>query len=141
MYNLFALCTGFLISIMIFINGTLSNYVGSYMAIFILHLVALVFVQIIMLFKKENNFSKESIPIYLFFGGAIGVFINLFNIMCFKKLGMSLTISLGLLGQTIFSCIIDHFGFLGVKQQKFTKSKIVGFLLLLSGISIMTFYN
>ncbi|SHJ99897.1 DMT family transporter [Tepidibacter formicigenes] len=140
MYKLLALFQGFLVSIMVSFNGILANYVGFYNSVFIVHLVGLISIILILILKKEHKNIEEKIPIYLFLGGGIGVFVVLFNIMCFNRLGIAITISLGLLGQSLFSCIIDHFGLFGVKINKFHKNKIIGFLLVLFGICIMTFY-
>lgn len=140
MYRLLALFSGFLISVMVAINGALDGYFGTDISVFIIHIVGFFSVNFILLFKKENIKSTKPIPFYLFIGGAIGIFTTYFNILCFKYIGIAITTSLALLGQSTFSCLIDHFGLFGVNKHEFNKHKVFGFLLILCGIAIMTFY-
>ena len=53
---------------------------------------------------------------YLYGAGAIGVLMVLFSNICFAQLGASLTLSLTVFGELVMSCIIDHFGLLGMKN-------------------------
>ena len=48
----------------------------------------------------------------MYTGGLIGVLTVIFSSLGFSKLGVSLTVSLGLFGQLVTSIIIDHFGLL-----------------------------
>lgn len=64
----------------------------------------------------------------------------LFNNLCFNKLGASLTLSLGLLGQSVAAVIIDHFGLFGMEKHKFQSGKITGFVLIFLGIAVMMVY-
>ena len=140
MYKLASVFIGFLITIMVTINGVLSKGVGDYKSVLVIHIVGLIAVIILLIFKKEKLSFKENIPKYLFSGGAIGIFVVLFNNICFNKLGASLTLSLGLFGQLILSGIIDHFGLFDMEVSKFKSKKIVGFLLVFIGIVVMVVY-
>ncbi|WP_202906312.1 DMT family transporter, partial [Clostridium botulinum] len=60
--------------------------------------------------------------------------------LSFSKLGVSLTLALGLLGQSLSSIFIDHFGLLGMKVIKFEKKKCIGLLFIILGIFIMTVF-
>ncbi|WP_097027990.1 DMT family transporter [Clostridium peptidivorans] len=140
MYKYSAVLIGILIAIMIAFNGALDNQVGTYLATFIIHLVGLITIILILIFKKQKFLIKEKLPIYLFSAGAMGVFVVSFNNICFNKLGASLTVSLGIIGQLVLSCIIDHFGFLGMKVYKFKKKKLIGFAIIFIGIVVMTIY-
>ncbi|MEJ9170093.1 DMT family transporter, partial [Bacillus thuringiensis] len=64
----------------------------------------------------------------------------LFNNISFSVLGASITIALSLLGQSIASIVIDHFGLLGMKVAKCEKKKLIGLCFISSGIIIMTIY-
>ncbi|MCI4060208.1 DMT family transporter, partial [Bacillus cereus] len=67
------------------------------------------------------------IPLFLYSAGAFGVFTVLFNNISFSVLGASISIALSLLGQSIASIVIDHFGLLGIKVAKFEKNILIGF--------------
>ncbi|WP_097027023.1 DMT family transporter [Clostridium peptidivorans] len=131
---------GALISVMLMFNGTLSAASGNYTSSVIIHIVGLVFITLVMLINKSKIKLKKDIPIYLYSAGAIGVFTVLFNNLSFLKLGASLTIALGLLGQSLSSIVIDHFGLLEMQIYKFEKRKLIGLLFIILGIFIMTIY-
>ncbi|KAE9634934.1 EamA-like transporter family protein [Defluviitalea raffinosedens] len=140
MNNLLSFLIGALISIMIMINGILSGSVGNYLSVVIIHIVGLIaMILALILNKAKVNFSKD-IPLYLYSAGAIGVFTVLFNNIGFSVLGVSMPLALGLLGQSLTSIIIDHFGWLGMKVVKFDIKKSFGLLLITSGIIIMTIF-
>lgn len=140
MYKLGAVIIGFLIAIMVTINGDLSKGIGDYKAVLIIHIVGLIAVSLVLALRKEKLKFKEKVPMYLFSAGAIGVFVVLFNNITFNKLGASITLSLGLFGQLIMSGIIDHFGLFGMEASKFKSKKIIGFLMVFIGITVMVVY-
>ncbi|PRR77098.1 hypothetical protein CLLI_26160 [Clostridium liquoris] len=140
MYKLSAVIIGILIAIMVTINGALSKGIGDYKAVLIIHIVGLIAVSLVLILRKEKLKFNEKLPAYLFSGGAIGVFVVLFNNIAFNKLGASLTLSLGLFGQLIMSGIIDHFGLFHMKVSKFKSKKIVGFFMIFLGIIVMVIY-
>ncbi|KAJ51034.1 transporter family-2 protein [Clostridium tetanomorphum] len=140
MYKCSAVVIGVLIAIMVTVNGALSKGVGDYSSVLIIHLVGLISISTVLVLRKGKLKFKEKLPMYFFSGGAIGIFIVLFNNIAFNKLGASLTLSLGLLGQLIISGIIDHFGLLGMRVNKFKSKKITGFLLVFIGIIVMIVY-
>lgn len=140
MYKISAVFIGILIAIMVTFNGTLANYTNQYQSILIIHIVGLIAVIIILIFRKEKFIIIKNIPIYLFTGGLIGVLMVFLNNLCFNFLGASLTLSLGIFGQLILACFIDHYGLFGLNTYKFKKKKIIGFLIILSGLVTMIIY-
>ncbi|MDF2880337.1 MAG: putative rane protein [Clostridiaceae bacterium] len=140
MYNILSAIMGALIAIMIMFNGTLSNSSGNYFSIIVIHLVGLFSIILVIMVSKSKLQVNKSLPLYLYSGGAIGVFTVLFNNLSFTALGVSLPLALGLLGQAISSIIIDHFGLLDMKTIPFRKDKIIGLLLVILGIFIMAIF-
>ena len=53
-------------------------------------------------------------------------------------LGVSLTVSLSLLGQLVTSLVIDNFGYFNMPIIKFNKRKILGLVVIAVGIYVMT---
>lgn len=151
---LVSLFIGSITSIMILLNGTLSNALWNFTASILIHVVGLCTIILVLFIRKqqitrstitpcynESNISLfKGIPWYLYSAGAIGVFTVLFNNLSFDQLGVSLTLALGLLGQTIISILIDHFGLFGLKKIKFNHKKYIGLFLISVGILIMTIY-
>ncbi|MHC1748636.1 MAG: DMT family transporter [Cellulosilyticaceae bacterium] len=140
MYNLYAAIIGIFIALMIGINGILSEQVGTYSSTVMIHLIGFIAIIGIVLIKKVKISFNRSIPLYLYLGGAIGVFTVLFNVTSFSAIGASLTMALGLLGESIASTIIDHYGLFGTKITHFNPKKIWGLLLIILGIAVMAFF-
>ena len=140
MYNFLSLLIGIFITIMIAFNGELSNKLGNYSALVIIHLVGFLAILLILLCKRIRISFKNGLPIYLYSAGAISVFTIMFNNLSYAALGVSIPVALGLLGQLLTSLAFDHYGFLGVKKIKFNRKKSIGFLIIIIGISIMTFF-
>ncbi len=131
---------GAMVSLMSMFNGTLSNTYGNYTSSIIIHVVGLLLVITIMLIKKAKVSIKKNIPIYLFSAGAVGVFTVVFTNISFVKLGALLTMAIGLLGQSLISIIVDHFGILGMKENKFKQKKLIGLSIIIMGIFVMISY-
>ncbi|SHK04002.1 DMT family transporter [Paramaledivibacter caminithermalis] len=140
MYKLFVVLSGILVALMVTCNGILSNYIGDYPALILIHGVGLITIIAVLILKKQRLPKLKGVPIYLLSAGALGVFMIFSNNICFTYLGISLTVALGLLGQAIASCIIDHFGLFGMEISKFQKEKIIGFILIFAGIACMVIY-
>lgn len=140
MYKLYSVFIGVLISLMIMFNGVLSQNLGNYPAAAIIHFLGLIIISIVLTVKGIRINLCRDIPLYLYIGGFLGVFTILFNNIGFSHLGASLTLALGLLGQTIASIVIDHYGLLGMEVVKFRKEKLAGLIAISIGIVIMTVY-
>ncbi len=140
MNNLVSAIIGALIAVMIMINGTLSNALGNYTSTIIIHIIGLIAVVLVLLTSRQKLTINKDVPFYLYSAGAIGVFTVLFNNITFSSLGVSLTLALGLLGQSITSIIIDHFGILGMKVIKYQKKKLIGLVFIISGIALMAIF-
>jgi len=140
MNNITSTFIGALIAIMILFNGTLSNALGNYTSSVIIHIVGLFCMIFILLISKSTVKLEKGIPLYLYSAGVIGVFTVLFNNLTFYKLGVSITLALGLLGQSLCSIVVDHFGLLGMKVVRFENKKYIGLFFIIFGIIIMTFF-
>lgn len=140
MYKIYSGLIGVLIAVMIAFNGVLSKYIGNYSSTVLIHLLGLICISFILIISKIRVKLHRDIPIYLYSAGAIGVFTVLFNNISFNYLGASLTLSLGLLGQSVASIVIDHYGLLGMTVINFRKEKLFGLILISIGIVIMTLY-
>lgn len=137
MFEFVAVINGVMIALMISFNGLLAQQVGNNESLIIIHLVGLIGTSIIFLISRNKLKSIKGLPKFLFLGGAIGIFNVTLNNVCFDKLGVALTISLGLMGQLIASMFIDHFGLLGIKKNKINIRKLTGIAIMSIGIVVM----
>ena len=130
--------TGIIVAIMISLNGQVSGIAGSYASSVITHLVGLFGIILVLIFTKSKIGNLKGIPFYMFTGGLIGILTVLFTNAGFIGLGVSLTVSLSLLGQLITSLVIDHFGYFNMPVSKFNNKKILGLVIIVAGIYVMT---
>lgn len=134
MYRSLAFVTGIILAVMISVNGGLSGYYGVFPATVIIHLVGTIFSLFFTL--KQYGWIKLTgfKPVWIYLGGAIGVFTVVFNNLAFSKLSVTNIIALALFGQTITALIFDHFGLLGMKKIPFKKTSLLGLSFSLFGI-------
>lgn len=137
MYYLLSIICGSLIASMISVNGGLTDLYGTYTATVIIHFVGLIFIALYLKIKGESFLPKERLPLHYFLGGAIGVGTTVFNNISVGSLSISAILALSLLGQSITSIVIDHFGLMGMPVERFNKKKIFGLLFVLMGIVII----
>lgn len=134
MYRSLAFVTGIILAVMISVNGGLSGYYGVFPATVIIHLVGTIF----SLFFTLNQYGWIKLtgfkPVWIYLGGAIGVFTVVFNNLAFSKLSVTNIIALALFGQTITALIFDHFGLLGMKKIPFKKTSLLSLSFSLFGI-------
>lgn len=131
--NSIPLLSGFVIALMVTINTALSKSIGETYSVFIIHLVGLlVLLAFCMTSKNKIRFSKK-IPLWIYLGGGLGIFIVFFNNLTIQNIGVSLALSLGIAGQIITSIVLEHIGFLDTLQNKFNISKLPGVVLVLIG--------
>lgn len=130
--------TGVILSIMISLNGEVSNVSGNYASSVIIHFVGLIGIILVLIFTKSKIKNLKGIPFYMFTGGLIGILTVLFTNAGFMGLGVSLTVSLSLLGQLVTSLVIDHFGYFNMNVIRFDKKKILGLVIIVAGIYVMT---
>ncbi len=140
MNNLISAFIGALISIMTMLNGTLANKLGNYTANTLIHTVGLFSIIIVLFMRKSKVKFDKSLPIYLYSAGVIGVFTVLFTNLSFAVLGVSIPLALGLLGQSVTSIVIDHFGLLDMQPIKFEKRKFIGLTFIVIGICVMIIF-
>ncbi|MBS6508458.1 MAG: DMT family transporter [Paraclostridium bifermentans] len=138
MNYLISILTGVVLSIMVVLNGDLGNATGNYISSVIIHFVGLIGIIILLVVTKSKIKNLKGIPFYMFSGGLIGILTVLFTNISFTNLGVSLTVSLALLGQLVTSIVIDHFGYFDLEVNRFEKKKIIGLGIIILGIFIMT---
>ncbi len=139
MNYIISLIVGAITSIMIFFNGSLSDGYGNPLSTVLIHLSGLIAILIIMLLTHCRMKLPKGLPLYLYSAGFIGIGTVMLTNIAYLKLGVSLSLALGLLGQTIFSLLTDHFGLLGMKTIKVNPKKLFGLGIIGIGICIMAF--
>lgn len=139
MYYFLSVFAGSIIAIMIAINGILTLHYSIYLSTVIIHIVGLVIITLILIRHKENPapWKNKQLPLFLYSGGLLGVVITVFNNAAFGKISMSAILAIVLLGQSVASIIIDHFGWLDMPYQPFNKKKLIGLSFIILGIVLI----
>ena len=137
MYPAISVFIGVMITLMITLNSQLAEASGNLFSVLVIHGTAFFFIQGILLFARPKRNGQKA-PLYLRLSGVMGVSIVLLNNICFLNQGASLTLALGIFGQTLTGQIIDATGFLGMKKHPFRKEKIPGWFLFTIGAVVMT---
>ena len=138
MYSLATIGIGVVISFMLSANGVLQDSVGPFNAMLVVHVCGLVTVLLVMLIGRQRFEFRRDAPWYLFCAGLFGIALLFINNRTFLSLGVTLTISLGILGQLLASGVIDHFGLLGLRRRPFRIRKLGGYDFIIAGIVVMS---
>lgn len=137
MYSIFSGLIGVLTAIMIYLNGALASRIGNYAASSVIHLIGLLLIGAVLLLTRAKSPFQPAIPPILLGGGALGFLTVVFANLGVSRLGVSLTLALGLLGQTAVSLAIDHFGWIGARAVPFDRRKLGSLVLIVGGIAVM----
>jgi len=137
LYYILSILSGALVSLMTMQNGVLANWYGAYGSTVIIHIVGLILIACIMVFKRYHFMPKSKCPPWKYLGGVVGVATTAFSNLAFGKISLSAMLALGLLGQLITSLATDRFGLFGMPKHPFHKKKLIGIAIVAGGIMFM----
>ena len=138
MYYLLSLITGILVAVMITVNGGLTTLYGVYSATVVIHVVGLLVIGAIMLFRREKTFVR-GLPWYLYIGGVIGVATTACTNYAFGRISVSAILAIGLFGQSVMGLLVDQFGLFKMRVHRFRLYQLPGLLLVALGIFCMLY--
>lgn len=78
-------------------------------------------------------------PWWVWLGGLSGAFSVITALVALPRVGAAVVIAAALLGQTVASLAIDHYGWLDVPQVSINVWRVVGVMLLFSGVLLMQY--
>ena len=136
MYYFLSLLSGFLIAIMVAINGSLAWQYGVHFSAMFVHVSGLILIAAIVLLKREHKAIKRYHR-HLYLGGVVGVFTLFANNFAYGRISVSALLALILLGQSVSGLFFDQFGWLGSPKNPFHESRIIGPILIAAGIAVM----
>jgi transporter family-2 protein len=141
MYIAMALAAGAGLAFQAVINSRLRMVLGSALwAAFVQVLVGLVFLAVVVTIARDPAPGGGAIaraPWWAWTGGILGSFFVLTAIVATVPLGAALTMALVVVGQTLAALIIDHYGWFGLEVQRLSPLRLLGALLLVSGVALM----
>lgn len=137
MYQISALFTGVLITIMVTLNGKLSDGSGIYSATVVIYIVSVVFSGLIPLLRRMPVRPKKKLPVWMYSAGLISVFSTVFTNFAFGKISVVAITALALLAQTATSFVIDTLGLLGAEKRRAGKASVLCLLVSVMGCAVM----
>ncbi len=141
LYLLFAVAAGAMLPFQFGINAQLSNWVGSPIrAAFISFLVGTIALLILSAFVRKPLPSLTrlgDVPWWVWIGGLLGAFYVAGSIVTAPKLGAVTLAAAIVFGQTLASVLVDQFGWVGFKEQHASPGRLVGVLLVATGVVLV----
>jgi transporter family-2 protein len=110
--------------------------VHASMISFAIGLLALV-IYIILTSQNVSWRGIKDAPTYAWIGGILGAFYVTIIVLAFPKIGPGLTFGLVVSGQLLISMLMEHFHIMGAQQIPISIGRIMGMLLIISGVIIM----
>jgi len=136
MYLAFAPLVGALVTLMTRVNSRLAAAVGGVVAVLVIHAVGLLVVSVVLLVRQEER-KPGKLPLVYYLGGVIGVGTVFCANYAFLALGASMAVAVALLGQTMFSVVVDATGLLGRTRYPLSVRRLPGICLAILGVVIM----
>lgn len=140
LFSLFAMLIGSGLACQTAINARLRGFVDSpFFASMVSFSVGTLFLCALLLVTGQPiGFDSQLLhqPVWIWFGGLLGVIGLTTNILIFPYLGGVQTAIMPLLGQILMGLLIDHFGWFFAHEHTFTWLRAMGAGLVLAGILI-----
>lgn len=136
----FSILCGVLLSMMLPMNGDLTLSLGLYHSSVFNHALGLVIVAVILFFKRRELVHGKRLHFIWYTGGFLGIITVLTQSIVVTPLGVSKTLALGLLGQSVISLVIEQFGWFETPVSRLTSRKVIGLFFILAGTLIMFFF-
>lgn len=134
---IFSIIAGAAMSFQGVMNTRLSEKIGLFESnmfvqgtAFVLSIIAMILVG-----KGDLKLLSETNKLYLL-GGVLGLVITITVMLGIKDLSPTVSISVILISQLIVAALIDTFGLLGSEKVPFHWSKLIGVILMITGIIV-----
>lgn len=141
-----ALLAGVLLAVMIFINGQLAVYTSPVWASMAAHLIGFIAAWAFIGFAVRGTFTPATpgvkTPLWAYLGGVPGALIVIIASMTINsQIGLIGTLALMLLGQVVFSIVIDAFGLFGMPRRSVNAYDFLSVLSTMCGAALIIFFS
>jgi transporter family-2 protein len=140
-YFALAFVAGMALTIQVGINSTLRHGLGDpAMATLVSFLVGTVGLALFLLLTRTplpTRAALASVPAWAWFGGLVGAFYVATTVIVGPRLGSATLLALVVLGQLLAALVIDHYGWIGFPQHSISTVRILGAVLLFSGVLLI----
>ncbi|MGD9712830.1 MAG: DMT family transporter [Thermomicrobiales bacterium] len=137
-----ALLMGCFMAIQPAINGQLRFRVGSpaqaaMISTSVSTISLLTFVLLVQRPSWPDGEIVRSTPWWVWTGGLLGAVYVAASIVLVQRLSAAVAFSLVILGQMICALILDHFGWLGLRDHEITPGRLLGAGLVVAGVALI----
>jgi transporter family-2 protein len=133
-----ALAAGMAVSMQFGVNSQLRGAAGGPVAAaavsFLVGTVALVALTLALNGGLPSFGDVTNAPWWVWTGGLLGAFYVFASVILTPRLGAATTVALILTGQVLASIAIDHFGLFRVATQEATPLRLLGAILIVTGV-------
>lgn len=135
----FALLSGFLLGLMVFLNGTLAKFIHPLEASLVVHIVGFgAAIVLALLWKPPAN--RLSVPWWTYITGMFGgIAVAIVGICVNSPLGVGATVGLMVLGQVLYGWVSDAFGWFGQTKRLPTGMDFLQALFVLAGVGVLIY--
>ena len=144
MYTIGALGSGALLALAIFLNGEFAIRTSAIWSSMIAHFVGVfgsLLLWRVLIYRRGATLYSPQAPKWVYFAGALGALIVvLSNVTVNSTLGLVGTLTLMILGQSVFAIVFDVKGWLGLKQRRLQAKDVAQVGLILTG-ALLVIYN
>ncbi len=142
LFGFFALLCGVVLTAQIGSNALLGKLLGdSYIPAAVNMLIGVATTGALLLLVHKPlpaAATAAAVPWWIWLaGGVLGTIYLTGNILLAPKLGAAALVGLVVTGQLLFAVLCDHFGWLGFAQHTVNLWRVVGCLLLVSGVALI----
>ena len=142
-YLVLALLAGAFLPLQAGINAQLKVYTGNaVIAAFISFLAGtgvLFAIALALRLPWPSSAALSQAPWWAWVGGALGAFFVFLAIVLAESLGAAVMVAVIIAGQMIASLVLDHYGLVGYSRHPVTPGRVIGTLLLLSGVFLIRY--
>lgn len=140
-----ALLVGAMVPLQAGSNAALARGLGHPLWATLISLLVSVVVLLPLLISFRVNMPQWSqtaqLPLWMWFGGLVGVFYLTAGILIIPRLGATGFMVAVIAGQIVASLIIDQFGLLGLPQKEINWGRITGVLLIIAGVILVQWHT
>lgn len=136
---IFSVLCGFLLAVMIRLNASLGEAIGPMEATWVIHVVGMIAALAVCLYQRQFQWLPrlKTVPWFLLLGGVYGVIMVWLGNIFIPQLGMAISSSIFITVNLISSCVIDHWGWLGMPQTSISWRRIGGVVVAVVGVVLI----
>jgi bacterial/archaeal transporter family-2 protein len=144
LYLVFGLVAGAMLPFQFGINAQLAHWLGSpvraTLTNFVVGTLALLAATLLFARGWPGSERLTGAPWWVWLGGLLGAFYVLGGVVTAPKLGAATLVAVILAGQAVASLLVDHFGWVGFKENPVTPGRLAGMGLVAAGVALVRIF-